>query len=93
MVEVSRFGHRVELFGVQLPGINKHMKNIPDSGELVEDSAISILETTAADAKNYQTRYYNLDVITAVGYRVNSFQATEFRFTLPLAPLEAPDGR
>jgi len=68
-----------ELFGVQVPGINKHLKNIFDSGELVEDSVISILETTAADGKNYQTRYYNLDAIIAVGYRVNSYQATHFR--------------
>jgi len=68
-----------ELFGVQVPGINKHLKNIFESGELVEESVISILETTAADEKNYQTRYYNLDPIIAVGYRVNSFQATQFR--------------
>ena len=68
-----------ELFGVQVPGINKHLKNIFESGELVADSAISILETTAADGKNYQTRYYNLDAIIAVGYRVNSYQATQFR--------------
>ncbi len=68
-----------ELFGVQVPGINKHLKNIFDSGELMEDSVISILETTATDGKNYQTRYYNLDAIIAVGYRVNSFQATQFR--------------
>ena len=68
-----------ELFGVKVPGINKHLKNVFESGELVEDSAISILETTAADGKNYQTRYYNLDAIIAVGYRVNSYQATQFR--------------
>lgn len=68
-----------ELFGVQVPAINKHLKNIFDSGELVEDSVISILDTTATDGKNYQTRYYNLDAIIAVGYRVNSFQATLFR--------------
>ena len=68
-----------ELFGVQVPAINKHLKNIFDTGELVEASVISILETTAADGKNYQTRYYNLDVIIAVGYRVNSYQATQFR--------------
>ena len=68
-----------ELFGVQVPGINKHLKNIFESGELVEASVISILETTAADGKNYQTRYYNLDAIIAVGYRVNSYQATQFR--------------
>ena len=68
-----------ELFGVKVPAINKHLKNIFESGELAEDSVISILETTAADGKNYQTRYYNLDAIIAVGYRVNSYQATRFR--------------
>jgi hypothetical protein len=68
-----------ELFAVQVPAINKHLKNIFDSGELVEGSVVSILETTAADAKKYQTRFYNLDAIIAVGYRVNSFQATQFR--------------
>ena len=74
-----------ELFGVQVPGINKHLKNIFDSGELVEDSVISILETTAADGKNYQTRYYNLDAIIAVGYRVNSYEATQFAAYAPEA--------
>jgi len=68
-----------ELFGVQVPAIGKHLKNIFESGELVEGSVVSILETTAADGKNYSTRYYNLDAIIAVGYRVNSFQATQFR--------------
>jgi len=68
-----------ELFGVKVPAINKHLKNIFESGELAEGSAISILETTAADGKNYQTRVYNLDAIIAVGYRVNSYQATQFR--------------
>ena len=68
-----------ELFGVQVPAINKHLKNIFDAGELVEAAVISILETTAADGKHYQTRYYNLDAIIAVGYRVNSHQATQFR--------------
>jgi hypothetical protein len=68
-----------ELFAVGVPAVNKHLKNIFDSGELVENSVISILETTAADGKNYQTRFYNLDAIIAVGYRVNSYQATQFR--------------
>ena len=68
-----------ELFGVQVPAINKHLKNIFATGELVETSVISILETTAADGKSYSTRYYNLDAIIAVGYRVNSYQATQFR--------------
>lgn len=68
-----------DLFGVKVPAINKHLKNIFESGELVEDSVLSILETTAADGKSYKTRYYNLDAIIAVGYRVNSYQATQFR--------------
>jgi hypothetical protein len=68
-----------ELFGVKVPAINKHLKNIFETGELVEDSVISILETTAADGKSYATRYYSLDAIIAVGYRVNSYQATQFR--------------
>ena len=50
------------LFGVQIPAINKHFKNIFESGELIEESVISILETTAADGKNYTTKLYNLDV-------------------------------
>jgi len=68
-----------ELFGVKIPAINKHLKNIFSSGELKENSVISILETTAVDGKEYRTNFYNLDAIIAVGYRVNSFQATQFR--------------
>ena len=68
-----------ELFGVEVPAISKHLKNIFTSGELDENSVISILETTASDGKNYSTTFYNLDAIIAVGYRVNSKQATQFR--------------
>jgi hypothetical protein len=68
-----------ELFGVKVPAISKHLTNIFESGELDENRVVSILETTAADGKSYQTRYYNLDAIIAVGYRVNSYQATQFR--------------
>jgi hypothetical protein len=67
------------LFGVEVPAISKHLKNIFESGELDENSVVSILETTASDGKNYKTSYYNLDAIIAVGYRVNSKQATQFR--------------
>jgi hypothetical protein len=67
------------LFGVQIPAINKHLKNIFESGELIEESVISIVETTAADGKSYSTKLYNLDAIIGVGYRVNSRQATDFR--------------
>ena len=68
-----------ELFSVGVPAVSKHLSNIFESGELVEDSVISILETTAADGKNYKTNYYNLDAIISVGYRVNSTKATQFR--------------
>jgi len=68
-----------ELFGVKIPAITKHLKNIFESGELAENSVVSILETTAADGKTYKTRFYNLDAIIAIGYRVNSYQATQFR--------------
>ncbi|HZK60854.1 MAG TPA: virulence RhuM family protein, partial [Anaerovoracaceae bacterium] len=68
-----------ELFGVKVPAISKHFKNIFESGELTENSVISILETTAPDGKIYKTGFYNLDAIISVGYRVNSYQATQFR--------------
>lgn len=68
-----------ELFGVGIPAVSKHLTNIFESGELIEDSVISILETTAADGKNYQTKFYNLDAIISIGYRVNSSKATQFR--------------
>ena len=68
-----------ELFGVGVPAISKHLKNIFESNELVQDAVISILETTAGDGKKYQTQYYNLDAVISVGYRVNSSQATQFR--------------
>lgn len=67
------------LFSVGVPAISKHLSNIFESGELVEDAVISILETTATDGKNYKTKYYNLDAIISVGYRVNSTKATQFR--------------
>ena len=67
------------LFGVQKAAISKHMKNIFVSGELVHDQVVSKMETTAADGKNYQVDYYNLDMILSVGYRVNSHNATQFR--------------
>jgi len=68
-----------DLFGVGIPAVNKHLANIFESGELSEDSVISILEITAEDGKKYKTKFYNLDAIISVGYRVNSTQATHFR--------------
>ncbi|HEM4065581.1 virulence RhuM family protein [Streptococcus suis] len=67
------------LFGVGVPAISKHLKNIFEEGELDEHSVISKMETTASDGKNYLTSYYNLDAIISVGYRVNSQKATKFR--------------
>ena len=68
-----------QLFDVGVPAISKHLKNIFESGELVENSVISKMETTASDGKNYDTTFYNLDAIISVGYRVNSVRATQFR--------------
>ena len=68
-----------QLFGVGVPAISKHLKNIFEEDELVADSVISKMETTATDGKNYKTTYYSLDAIIAVGYRVSSLKATRFR--------------
>jgi len=67
------------LFGVNQPAISKHLTNIFVDGELDENSVYSILEYTADDGKQYQTKFYNLDAIISVGYRVNSARATQFR--------------
>ncbi|MCL4392964.1 virulence RhuM family protein [Patescibacteria group bacterium] len=68
-----------ELFDVEIPAISKHLKNIFETSELQEKSVISTLETTGPDGKKYKVKYYNLDAIIAVGYRVNSQKATHFR--------------
>ena len=68
-----------ELFNVNVRTINEHLQNIFNSEELLKDSVIRIFQITAADTKSYKTQFYNLDAIIAVGYRVNSFQATQFR--------------
>lgn len=74
-----------ELFGVQRPAITKHLKNIFESGELDESLVSSILEHTTkhgalkGKTQIQETKYYNLDAIISVGYRVNSAIATRFR--------------
>ncbi|MBI2968929.1 MAG: virulence RhuM family protein [Bacteroidetes bacterium] len=74
-----------DLFGVQRPAVTKHLKNIFETGELEEEVVSSILEHTtqhgAIEGKTQETKvkYYNLDAIISVGYRVNSNQATAFR--------------
>ena len=67
------------LFNVGVPAISKHLNNIFRDGELNENSVISKMETTASDGKTYAVTFYNLDAIIAVGYRVNSKEATKFR--------------
>ena len=69
-----------ELFNTKRPAITKHLKNIYASEELDETSTCSILEHVGNTGKQtYRTKYYNLDVIISVGYRVNSKNATRFR--------------
>ncbi len=68
-----------ELFGVDRTVITKHLKNIFETAELDEDSVSAKIAHTAQDGKNYQKKFYNLDAILSVGYRVNSAQATQFR--------------
>ncbi|HBT78049.1 MAG TPA: cell filamentation protein Fic [Planctomycetaceae bacterium] len=71
-----------ELFGVKIPAINKHLTNIYDEGELQRDATVSILEIVQNEGARKVKRkveLYNLDAIIAVGYRVNSYQATQFR--------------
>jgi len=74
-----------ELFGVQRPAITKHLKNIFESNELQEEKVCSILEHTtthgaiAGKTQISKAKYYNLDAVISVGYRVNSAQATQFR--------------
>ena len=74
-----------ELFGVGVPAISKHLKNIFEGGELREEVVVSILETTTqhgaieGETQSQATRFYNMDAIISVGYRVNSSKATQVR--------------
>lgn len=74
-----------ELFGVQIPAISKHLRNIFSEGELDEKVVVSKMEITTAHGampnktQTKEAQFYNLDAIIAVGYRVNSKQATQFR--------------
>lgn len=68
-----------QIFGVEVPTINYHLKEIFASNELEENSVIRKIRITADDGKKYLTNCYNLDAIISVGYRVNSLQATRFR--------------
>lgn len=68
-----------QLFGCSTDNVSLHLKNIFNSGELEQNSVTEEFSATANDGKNYKTKFYNLDAIIAVGYRVNSKQATQFR--------------
>lgn len=68
-----------ELFGVERSVVTKHLKNIFKDRELQENSVCANFARTASDNKTYQTKFYNLDAIISVGYRVNSVRATHFR--------------
>jgi hypothetical protein len=68
------------LFGVKRPAITKHINNVYKTGELDENSTCSILEYMGNDGKQrYISKYFSLDMILSVGYRVNSLNATRFR--------------
>src|SRR5512136_2770341 len=68
-----------ELFQTTKQNVSLHIKNIFAEKELSEESVVKEFLTTAGDGKNYQTRFYNLDLILSVGYRVKSHRGTQFR--------------
>ena len=74
-----------DLFGAQKAAISKHLKNIFETGELQEDLVVSKMETTTqhgavnGKVQRHLVKFYNLDAIIAIGYRVNSLRATQFR--------------
>ncbi|MBE7485946.1 MAG: virulence RhuM family protein [Polyangiaceae bacterium] len=68
-----------QLYDVEIPTINYHLKKVFEDSELEEDSVIRTFRITAADGKTYDTKHYNLSAIIAVGYKVNSERAVQFR--------------
>ena len=71
-----------KLFEVKIPAVSKHLANICETGELEQNATLSILETVQMEGQWVVSRkleFYSLDAIIAVGYRVNSYQATQFR--------------
>lgn len=67
------------LFGRERSVVTKHLRNVFKEGELEENSVCANFAHTASDGKTYQTKFYNLDVIISVGYRVKSQRGTQFR--------------
>ena len=72
-------GQMADLFQTTKQNVSLHIKNSFAEGELVENAVVKEFLTTAADGKRYSTKYYNLDVIISVGYRVKSLRGTQFR--------------
>lgn len=68
-----------EFYDVSVPAINQHIKRIFDDGELTEDSVIKNYLITATDGKNYSTKHYNLQMIIAVGFKIDNARAVQFR--------------
>ena len=68
-----------ELFNTTKQNISLHIKNIFEENELDKNSVVKENLTTASDGKNYKTKFYNLDLIISVGYRVKSIRGTQFR--------------
>lgn len=71
--------HMAELFQTSVPNVSMHIRNVFAEAELPENSVVKESLTTAADGKRYATKFYNLDVIISVGYRVKSLRGTQFR--------------
>jgi hypothetical protein len=71
--------HMAALFQTTKQNVGQHLKSLFAEGELIHDSVVKESFTTAADGKKYATRFYNLDVIISVGYRVKSLRGTQFR--------------
>ena len=69
----------VKLYQTSKSNISEHIRNIFNDGELEEKSVVREFRTTAADGKTYNTKYYNLDMIISLGYRIKSIVATQFR--------------
>lgn len=68
-----------ELYQTTKQNVSLHIRNILSEGELAEQAVVKEYLTTAADAKNYRTKFYNLDMILAIGYRVRSHRGIQFR--------------
>ena len=68
-----------QLFECSIDNISLHLKNIFKDGELVPEAVIEESSATASGGKQYKTKFYNLDAVISVGYRINSLRATQFR--------------